>query len=235
MIEIVKELNSKCSASDDLPALIDAVVAMFEDVVFTTSFGLEDQLVTDLIMSSESKKLVKFATLDTGRLFAETYKTMSKTQQQYGIKIKTFFPDQSQVETMVNEKGLFSFYESMDNRKECCKIRKVEGLRRALSGNKVWITGLRAEQSPARCDLNFFEWDKVFSIIKFNPIIKYTWDDTLDYVKKNSVPYNVLHDKGFVSIGCEPCTRAIKENEDFRSGRWWWESGSKKECGLHSS
>ncbi|MFV0483026.1 MAG: phosphoadenylyl-sulfate reductase [Bacteroidales bacterium] len=235
MIKIVKELNKKYSASDNIPDVIDMLAKKFSKLVFTTSFGLEDQVVTDLIMKSEKNKQIKFATLDTGRLFAETYKTMSKTQQQYGISIKTYFPDNEQVENMVDEKGMFSFYESMDNRKECCKIRKVKGLARALEGNDVWITGLRAEQSPARGDLKLFEWDEAFSIIKFNPVIGFTWSGTLEYVRKNTVPYNILHDKGFVSIGCEPCTRAIVEGEDFRSGRWWWESGSKKECGLHSS
>ncbi|MFV0346254.1 MAG: phosphoadenylyl-sulfate reductase [Bacteroidales bacterium] len=235
MIEIVKELNSKYSVADRITEVLGELVERFGELVFTTSFGLEDQVVTDLIMKSEKKKQIKFATLDTGRLFAETYKTMSKTQQQYGISIKTYFPDNEQVENMVDEKGMFSFYESMDNRKECCKIRKVVGLGRALEGNKIWITGLRTEQSQARSELRLFEWDEGFSIIKYNPILSFSWAETLEYVKNCNVPYNVLHDKGFVSIGCEPCTRALKEGEDFRSGRWWWESGSKKECGLHSS
>ena len=202
------------------------------EVVFTTSFGYEDQVVTDLIASNNLP--VEIITLDTGRLFQETYKVFSRTLEKYPIKIKTFYPNTEAIENMVSEKGPISFYESVENRKECCFIRKVEPLRRALSGKKVWITGLRADQSANRETLTPIHWENGFNIIKYNPIHDWILDDVKKHIKENYVPYNVLHDRGFVSIGCAPCTRAIQEGEDFRAGRWWWEDNSKKECGLHT-
>jgi phosphoadenosine phosphosulfate reductase len=146
-----------------------------------------------------------------------------------------YFPPAEKVEEMVNKKGPFSFYESLENRKECCFIRKVIPLKRALKGNEIWITGLRASQSENRNDLQEFEWDEGNQIIKYNPLLNWSLEETIDYIKENHVPYNILHDRGFVSIGCEPCTRAIKPGEDFRAGRWWWEQNSGKECGLHET
>ncbi|HET9432271.1 MAG TPA: phosphoadenylyl-sulfate reductase, partial [Chitinophagaceae bacterium] len=143
------------------------------------------------------------------------------------------YPDSFAVQEFVTEKGPNSFYESVDNRKQCCHIRKVEPLQRALKGNKIWITGIRAEQSNNRHDMPMLEWDEVNQIIKFHPLLNWTWGQVKQYVSRNDVPYNPLHDKGFVSIGCAPCTRAVKPGEDFRAGRWWWEDNSKKECGLH--
>jgi len=202
-----------------------------DKVVFTTSFGYEDQVITDMIFRNDLP--VKVVTLDTGRMFEETYKVFRSTTERYGKPIKAFFPPTDKVEKLLSEKGPFSFYESLENRKECCFIRKVIPLKRALEGNEIWITGLRASQSENRSDLNEFEWDEGNQILKFNPLINWSLDEVKDYVKENNVPYNVLHDKGFVSIGCEPCTRAIKPGEDFRAGRWWWEQNSGKECGLH--
>jgi len=204
-----------------------------EKVIFTTSFGYEDQVITDMIFRNDLP--VKVATLDTGRMFEETYKVFRSTVERYDKPIKAYFPPTEKVEKLLNEKGPFSFYESLENRKECCHIRKVIPLKRALNGNEIWITGLRASQSENRSDLQEFEWDEANKILKFNPLINWSLDEVKDYVKENNVPYNVLHDKGFVSIGCEPCTRAIKPGEDFRAGRWWWEQGSGKECGLHES
>jgi phosphoadenosine phosphosulfate reductase len=202
-------------------------------VIFTTSFGYEDQLITDLIFRNDLP--VKVVTLDTGRMFEETYKVFRNTLERYGKHITVYFPPTRKVEKMLNEKGPFSFYESVENRKECCYIRKVIPLKRSLEGKEVWITGLRASQSSYRNDLHEFEWDEGNRILKYNPLLKWSLEQVKDYIKENNVPYNVLHDKGYVSIGCEPCTRPIQPGEDFRDGRWWWEKNSGKECGLHES
>jgi phosphoadenosine phosphosulfate reductase len=199
-------------------------------IVFSTSFGQEDQVITDFIAKSEWP--IAIFTLDTGRLFQETYDVFHKTVKKYKVSIETFFPETNQVEQLLNTKGPNSFYESVENRKECCFIRKVAPLKKALSGNAIWITGLRAEQSENRNDLAFFEYDAHFDIIKFNPLLKWSLAEVQEYLDENNVPQNTLHQKGFVSIGCAPCTRAIAEGEDIRAGRWWWES-SQKECGLH--
>ena len=201
-----------------------------EKVVFSTSFGQEDQVITALIAINELP--IKIFTLDTGRLFQETYDVFHKTLKKYKVNIQTLYPETSQVENLLNTKGPNSFYESVENRKECCFIRKVVPLKKGLAGNKVWITGLRAEQSENRSDLAFFEYDAHFDIIKFNPLLKWTLAEVQKYIDDNNVPQNSLHKKGFISIGCAPCTRAIVEGEDIRAGRWSWES-SHKECGLH--
>jgi phosphoadenosine phosphosulfate reductase len=201
-----------------------------EKVVFSTSFGQEDQVITALIAINELP--IKIFTLDTGRLFQETYDVFHKTLKKYKVTIQTLYPETSQVENLLNTKGPNSFYESVENRKECCFIRKVVPLKKGLAGNKVWITGLRAEQSENRNDLALFEYDAHFDIIKFNPLLKWTLAEVQKYIDDNNVPQNSLHKKGFISIGCAPCTRAIVEGEDIRAGRWSWES-SHKECGLH--
>jgi len=201
-------------------------------VVFTTSFGYEDQVITDMIFRNDID--IRVITLDTGRLFPETYKVFNSTIGRYKKQIDVYFPPVAEVEAMVTKKGPFSFYESLENRKECCFIRKVIPLKRALSGNEIWITGLRASQSDNRKGMLQFEVDEGNQIVKFNPLMDWSLEQTIEYVKENNVPYNVLHDKGFVSIGCQPCTRAIQPGEDFRAGRWWWEQSSGKECGLHS-
>lgn len=201
-----------------------------DKVVFSTSFGQEDQVITALIAKNDLP--ITIFTLDTGRLFQETYDVFHKTVKKYKVAIQTYFPEASQVENLLNTKGPNSFYESVENRKECCFIRKVVPLTKALKGNSVWITGLRAEQSENRNDLNLFEYDEKFEIIKFNPLLKWTLEEVQKYIDDNNVPQNSLHRKGFVSIGCAPCTRAIAPGEDIRAGRWSWES-SHKECGLH--
>jgi phosphoadenosine phosphosulfate reductase len=202
-----------------------------QQAVFSTSFGIEDQVITYMI--AQQQLPIEIFTLDTGRLFAETYTTWSNTLQRLPISIKTYYPNTAAVENFVATKGPNSFYESVENRKQCCYIRKVEPLQRALQGKQVWITGIRAEQSPNR-DLNSaVEWDEANQIIKYHPLLHWSFDDVKQYVAQHNVSYNPLHDKGFVSIGCAPCTRAIQAGEDFRAGRWWWEDNSKKECGLH--
>ena len=201
------------------------------EIVFSTSFGLEDQAVTHLILVNQIP--ISIFTLDTGRLFNETYSVWESTDERYNTHILPYYPKTTDIEEYVHKNGPLSFYRSVELRKECCHIRKVEPLGRALKGKKVWVTGLRANQSTARKDLPILEWDDTFQLFKYNPILHWTFEDTKAFVKAHNIPYNVLHDKGFVSIGCAPCTRAIKEGEDFRAGRWWWESNSKKECGLH--
>ena len=199
-------------------------------VVFSTSFGQEDQVITAIIAKNDLP--INIFTLDTGRLFQETYDVFHKTIKKYKNEIKTYFPETVAVEDLLNKKGPNSFYESVENRKECCYIRKVAPLTKALDGNEIWITGLRAEQSENRNDLAFFEYDAHFKIIKFNPLLKWTLQEVQNYIDENNVPQNALHKQGFISIGCAPCTRAILPGEDIRAGRWWWES-SHKECGLH--
>ena len=220
------------SAEKGMEATLQMLSAGFPgSITFSTSFGLEDQVVTDIL--SKNNINVSFFTLDTGRLFPETYSTWSRTNEQYGIKVKGYYPDATTIEDFVAHNGPNAFYEAVEFRKTCCFIRKVEPLRRALRNNSIWITGLRAEQSANRHDLPLFEWDETNEIIKYNPLLHWTFDEVQQYIRTNKVPYNPLHDKGFVSIGCAPCTRAIKPGEDFRAGRWWWEDNSKKECGLH--
>lgn len=200
-------------------------------VTFSSSFGYEDQVITHDILSNQLP--ISIFTLDTGRLFAETYSVWNSTNERYSTRIKAYFPDHGLLENFVQERGPNSFYESVENRTGCCYIRKVEPLSRALQPNAVWITGLRAEQSTARKDLPILEWDAKHHIIKYHPLLYWTFEQVKEYILENNIPYNSLHDKGFVSIGCAPCTRAIRPGEDFRAGRWWWENKSDKECGLH--
>ncbi len=194
---------------------------------------MEDQAITHHILSSGLS--IPIFTLDTGRLFAETYAVWSSTNEKYQAKIKAYYPDRDLLEEYINAKGPNAFYGSVADRKQCCHIRKVEPLQRALQGHSVWITGLRAEHSPERKDHGVVEWDGGNQVIKYNPLLHWDTSAVREYIGRNDVPYNTLHDKGFVSIGCAPCTRAVGAGEDFRSGRWWWEDNSKKECGLHAN
>ncbi len=202
-------------------------------VNFASSLGEEDQIITDMIAKVAPK--IEVFTLDTGRLFQETYDLIAKTQKRYPISFKIYYPDTSAVEKMVKEKGINLFYESVDNRKLCCGIRKVEPLARALKNVDAWITGVRRAQSLTRTTTEIFEWDEANQKIKINPLAYWSLDDVHEYIKANNVDVNPLHAKGFVSIGCAPCTRAIKEGEDIRAGRWWWEQPESKECGLHNN
>ena len=200
-------------------------------VTFSTSFSLEDQVILHHI--ADTGLAVDLFTLDTGRLFPETYSVWTATKEKYGVGITAYTPDYRSLEPFIREKGPNAFYESVDNRKQCCYIRKVEPLKRALTGKKIWVTGIRAEHSGDRSHLPLLEYDGGNDIIKYNPLLHWTQEEVRDYISQNDVPYNILHDRGFVSIGCAPCTRAIRAGEDFRAGRWWWESADKKECGLH--
>lgn len=201
-------------------------------IAFSSSLGFEDQLITHYIYNNSLP--VRIFTLDTGRLFNESYTLLHKTNQRYGKQIEVYFPKHEAVEQLLNHKGPISFYNSIEDRKECCYIRKVEPLNRALQGVKIWVTGIRADQSGARQDLQLLEWDEQHQLIKYNPLLSWTIAEVREAIREHNIPYNPLHDKGFVSIGCAPCTRAIQEGEDIRAGRWWWEDNSKKECGLHA-
>lgn len=202
-------------------------------IVFSTSFGWEDQVITHMIFANDIP--IKVFTLETGRLFPETYYVWNRTLDIYKKPIIAYHPDAELLQDLVSAKGPNSFYESVDNRKQCCFIRKMEPLKRALTGNTFWVTGIRSEQSVNRHDMSNLEWDEQNQMIKFHPIFDWSLDDLKEYIKDNNIVYNTLHDKGFPSIGCAPCTRAVAPGEDFRAGRWWWEDQSKKECGLHAT
>jgi len=200
-------------------------------VLFTTSFGMEDQVIAHIIFDNNLP--IKVVTLDTGRLFPETYKVFNETLKKYQKSIQVYFPDYVEVEMMVTEKGPFSFYRSKEDRMECCRIRKVIPLNRALNGMRIWISGIRASQSDDRSKMEWLEYDADKKLYKFYPLFNWTFEEIKEFIKINQVPYNILHDRGFASIGCQPCTRAIEPCQDFRAGRWWWETEGIKECGCH--
>jgi phosphoadenosine phosphosulfate reductase len=198
--------------------------------VFACSFGAEDMVLLDAI-AKHARKIGIF-TLDTGRLPEETQALLEVVRDKYPVSIQTYFPNTAAVEAWVEQNGPNAFYKSVAQRQQCCHVRKVEPLQRALSGKKSWITGLRREQSAARQTLEIAAWDDANGLTKINPLLEWTLDDVWGYIKQHDVPYNALHDKGYPSIGCAPCTRAVQPGEDIRAGRWWWETTSK-ECGLH--
>lgn len=200
-------------------------------VVIASSMGLEDQIILNEAMKID--KNYNIFTIDTGRIPQETYDLIQETNEFYNIKIKIYFPDFKNVEKMINDYGPNLFYESIEKRKLCCYIRKVEPLKRALKCYKVWISGLRREQSVTRFNINKIEWDDTYNLIKLNPLVDWTLGEVWEYIKREKVPYNKLHNLNYASIGCAPCTRAIKDGEDIRAGRWWWETPEHKECGIH--
>lgn len=229
--EQIQQLNEKLKTPQEV--LRWALDDLHPRIAMASSFGAEDVAVIDMIMKINPK--ARIFTLDTGRLNQETYDVMDEIRNKYNTNIEVMFPDHNEVEQMVRVNGMNLFYHSIGNRKLCCGIRKVHPLNRMLSTLDGWITGLRADQTEVRSNATKIEIDSQHNdIIKVNPILEWTWEQTWDYIKKNNVPYNKLHDKGFSSIGCEPCTRAIKPGEPLRAGRWWWESDTQKECGLHA-
>ena len=229
--EQIQQFNAKLDTPQEV--LTWALDNLHPRIAMASSFGAEDVAVIDMIMKINPK--ARIFTLDTGRLNQETYDVMDEIHKKYNLNIEVMFPDYNEVQQMVRVNGMNLFYHSIGNRKLCCGIRKVHPLNRMLSTLDGWITGLRADQTEVRSNANKLEVDSQHNdIIKVNPIINWTWEQTWDYVKKNNVPYNKLHDKGFPSIGCEPCTRAIKPGEPLRAGRWWWETDPQKECGLHA-
>ena len=201
-------------------------------IAFASSFGLEDVVVIDMLVRVRSDARV--FTLDTGRLPPETYDVMERVREKYGIPLEVHFPDRGSVESLEREKGFFSFRQSIDLRKECCQIRKVVPLGHALRGLDAWTTGLRRDQAVTRAGVPVLEADQGHGgILKINPLARWSEEDVWRYVRDFNVPYNTLHDRGYPSIGCSPCTRAIQKGEDIRAGRWWWENPDSKECGLH--
>lgn len=230
IIQQLKDLIKEESPEKQLSLLADKFPGK---VVFSTSFSEEDQLISHYIFTRQLPIMV--FTLDTGRLFPETYTTWSQTVEKYKQPILPYYPNAADLEKFIAENGPNSFYESVDNRKECCRIRKVVPLQRALKGQELWVTGIRAEHSPNRLSMEQIEWDDHNSIIKFHPLLYWDSDAVKKSILQYDIPINPLHARGFVSIGCAPCTRAIRTGEDFRAGRWWWEDSNKKECGLHET
>ena len=200
-------------------------------IALSSSMSIEDQLLTEMVVSIDPD--TRIFTLDTGRLFPETYDLIDRTSKKYKKNIEVFFPESNEVEAMVREKGINLFYSSIENRKLCCDVRKLRPLARAMKSLEVWITGLRREQSVTRVDMKMIEWDDNNHLIKLNPLINWTEDEVWQRIKDRNIPYNPLHKKGYISIGCQPCTRAILPGEDPRAGRWWWENPETRECGLH--
>jgi phosphoadenosine phosphosulfate reductase len=215
----------------DTLATLERVAEEFSPAVFASSLAAEDMVLTDLILKAGLP--IGIFSLETGRLHKETLGMVERVQERYGYEIALYRPVQAAVDAYVEKKGLNAFYDSIELRKECCHIRKVEPLGRALSGKKAWITGQRRAQSATRSDLSVQEYDGSHGLEKFNPLADWSEQEVWDYIRGNDVPYNPLHDQGYPSIGCEPCTRAIEPGEDVRAGRWWWENPDSKECGLH--
>lgn len=212
--------------------ILKEVVTSWSPATFATSFGLEDMVLLDIIAHHAPQ--IEVFTLDTGRLPEETYRLMAAVRDRYPLRIRVYCPDANSLASYIERNGANAFYQSVAQRKECCHIRKVEPLGRALKGKRAWVTGLRREQSATRGSLEVRQWDESNGLEKFSPILEWTSEDLWSYVHANRVPYNELHDRGYPSIGCEPCTRPVQPGEDIRSGRWWWESGEHRECGLHA-
>ncbi|MBN8215655.1 MAG: phosphoadenylyl-sulfate reductase [Spirochaetes bacterium] len=216
----------------DLSSALAFVASRYgESAAFSTSLGLEDQLITHAIFAGALP--IRVFTLDTGRLFPETLETLEATRERYHRSIEVYVPDAASVEKLLTAKGAFSFRRSIEDRKECCRIRKVEPLSRALQGARLWITGIRAEQADSRKDLPTVEWDEGHGLLKWHPLLHWSLVEVEAYLKDHGVPVNALHARAYPSIGCQPCTRAVKPGEEARSGRWWWEQAEQKECGLH--
>ena len=228
----IEKLNENFANADATQILEYFIKEYGRDAALSSSLGAEDQVLTDMILKID--KNANIFTLDTGRLHPETYNVMDATNLKYGVKLEVFFPLNEKVQELYKTQGINGHYESIENRKNCCGIRKIEPLKRALKPLKIWITGLRATQSVTRTHMPVVQWDENFEVIKVNPLINWSEDDVWDYIKTNSVPYNRLHDQGYPSIGCAPCTRPVEKGQDIRSGRWWWENPEHKECGLHA-
>jgi phosphoadenosine phosphosulfate reductase len=214
----------------DLVATLKNVEAGHSPSAFACSFGAEDMVLLDVIARQVGG--IEIFSLDTGRLPEETHALLDTVRDRYSVPIRLYFPESQAVETWIEQNGANGFYRSVAQRLQCCEIRKVRPLQRALTGKKAWVTGLRREQSANRQNLQVESWDEANGLLKFNPLLEWTNDDVWSYIKTNEIPYNALHDRGYPSIGCAPCTRAVNPGENSRAGRWWWES-SEKECGLH--
>lgn len=227
----IQALNEKFKSATAQEVVAWFIEAYKGKIALSSSLGAEDQVLTDMVVKVDSTTPI--FTLDTGRLFSDTYDLISRTSSKYKIKLKVYFPESNEVEEMVNAKGMNLFYNSIEDRKTCCQVRKLRPLKRAFQGLDAWICGLRADQAVTRVNTQVVEWDELNNMLKINPLVSWSEDDVWEYIKENKVPYNTLHDQNFPSIGCQPCTRAILEGEDVRAGRWWWEAPDMKECGLH--
>lgn len=227
----IPALNGRFNDASPEEVLAFCLNAYKDRIALSSSLSIEDQALTKMIVDID--KSTRIFTLDTGRLFPETYQLIDRTNLTYNIKIEVFFPDYREVQRMVREEGINLFYNSIESRHRCCTIRKLEPLKRAFQGLDAWICGLRHEQSVTRKNMQLIEWDDRHNMVKVNPLINWTERQVRDYIRQHHVPYNKLFDKGYPSIGCEPCTRAVNPGEDPRSGRWWWEAPDKRECGLH--
>jgi phosphoadenosine phosphosulfate reductase len=225
------QLNAQFKNSTAQEVLTYMLQGHHGKVALSSSFGAEDQVLTDMMLTIDPA--ADIFTLDTGLLPLETYYVMGMTNLKYGVTVTTYTPEFDDVQKLYREQGVDGFYESVANRKACCYVRKIAPLKRALKDVGIWVTGLRAEQSVTREGMRLFEFDEGNKVIKLNPLIKWSTQEVWDYIKANGVPYNELHDLGYPSIGCAPCTRAVEEGGDIRSGRWWWENPEHKECGLH--
>ncbi len=227
----IKILNREYAALSETDLLRAFLTKYKGFVALSSSLSIEDQVLTHMVIQIDPA--VRIFTLDTGRLFPETYDLIARNHARYKTSIEIYFPDFRAVEKMVQEKGINLFYDSVENRQLCCHIRKIEPLKRAFHGLKVWICGLRKDQSITRADIQRIEWDKENGLIKLNPLIDWHEEMVWDYIREHNIPYNPLYDQGYASIGCQPCTRAIEPGEDIRAGRWWWENPDTRECGLH--
>jgi phosphoadenosine phosphosulfate reductase len=231
MVQKIEEYNTQLEEASPQEIIRFFAHEFQGRIAFASSLGVEDQVITAMIADIDPE--MRIFTLDTGRLFQETYDLLDVTRKKYGLSIDVFFPDAMDVEEMVNSHGINLFYDSIENRKLCCFIRKTEPLSRALQGIDLWICGLRRDQSITRQKIKAVEWDPIQKKIKVNPLVNWSLEQVWEYVHAHKIPYNTLHDKNYPSIGCFPCTRAVLPNEDIRAGRWWWESPENRECGLH--
>ena len=229
--EDIEALNQKFIDADPIEVIRYFVKQHGNKIALASSLGAEDQVLTQMITSISNDAHI--FTLDTGRLFPETYELIDRTSKKYKTNLKVYFPKSEAVQSMVEQKGINLFFESIENRKECCFNRKLEPLKRAFAGLDAWICGLRADQSVTRSDIKVVEWDENNNILKINPLAQWSEQDVWDYIDEKGIPFNPLHKKGYPSIGCQPCTRAIMPDEDIRAGRWYWENPDTKECGLH--
>lgn len=229
--ETATALNQQLHDADAHEIVAHMLRTFGDRVAIASSLSIEDQVLTDMAIKLDPK--VRIFTLDTGRLFPETYQLIDKTAMHYGIAIATYFPRHEAVEQMVRDEGINLFYNSIESRHRCCQVRKLEPLVRAFEGLDAWICGLRRQQSVTRHDMQPVEWDAKHGLVKINPLINWSEDAVWAYIREHHVPYNKLHDQGYPSIGCQPCTRPVNPGDDIRSGRWWWESPEHRECGLH--
>ena len=227
----IEALNQRFEKSEPEEVLGHFMDIFGEHIALSSSLSIEDQTLADMMLKINPQ--ARIFTLDTGRLFPETYQLIDKTDLHYHIKMEVFCPQTENLQQFVREQGINPFYESIEKRHACCEVRKLEPLRRAFQTLDAWVCGLRQAQSVTRSDMQLVEWDERHGLLKINPLIHWSEEQVWDYIKANHVPYNKLHDNGYPSIGCEPCTRAIQPGEDIRAGRWWWESPEHRECGLH--